>query len=381
VVPSAVATGAAVPLTRENGRVAASVELRNPVPPARQWPSKLTARYLGGNRQRIQVDLQDLEMMRYQESLELSVAKEVAVSRAAARLPLPGAGATDWPEPLDLVELTLDDAGAVTRIEARYGHDRGRIKAFYPPVLIGADLDALAVGGIELDNGNRYEFDFHRSHGTTFDTVGLHETILNYSFPDLAQALKPGEAVELTYCPYAGDGGRPRLRKVTQRYGVLLAEDFTKTESDEWKRRTLEVNGLEVIPHRPEPNYLYDVVVRMLRPTEPFVPGQVIYRIESGQPLGATALEFAARAFEDSSVAEFFVSADGKEWSKCGQFDSRWPNSYSQSLRDLPPMTLDQTPAVKGFSGFFLKLQLTTGDADGRFCFARFRVLTSGDGE
>jgi hypothetical protein len=92
-------------------------------------------------------------------------------------------------------------------------------------------------------------------------------------------------------------------------------------------------------------------------------------------------LEFAARAFEDSGRVEFMVSPDGKEWTKVGQFDNTWQNNYPQSTDSkswkFPPQVVDLTPAVKGLEEFQLKIQLTCGDADDRFCFGRFRVLTA----
>lgn len=339
-------------------------------------PQTLEGRYLRGDRKRITIDTQDLAAMDLEASLELVVSDKVTVVREADKLALAEEANAPWPKPLDAISIDLDEAGVVTAIRARYGRDRGRIKAFTPPTLVGN----LAPGGIELDNGARYDFSYAPGLGTMFSTVALNAAITNYEVRALDKALRPGQEVEVTYCPYALPGFPPRLSKVTAPTQVLLAEDFTETTGDEWKQRAMSIEGLDVVPHKPEPNYLSDVIIRLLRPTRHFEPGSVVYRIKNDHPLGATALEFGARAFEDSSVAAFWVSTDGQAWTQVGQFDNTWQNNYPQSTDSktwkFPPQTVDLTDAVRNRTEFFLKIVLTVGDADERFCFGRFRVLT-----
>ena len=343
-------------------------------------PKSLTGRFLHGDQKRITIDTQDLEAMGYEQSLDLPVASGVVVTRKADRLADPSSEEQTWPRALDKVVLELNDRGDVARIDATYGRDRGRIKTFHPPVLLGK----LSPGGIELENGRRYEFGYAGDTGTRFDTVGLHAHITNYEFPHLEQSLKPGEEVEVTYCPYTTEKGYPRLLRVAEPFKVLLEEDYTETKGGEWRAKALSVEGVDVVPHKPEPNYLSNVVVRLLRPTRFFQPGSITYKVSRDHPLGTTALEFAARAFEDSGRVEFLVSPDGKDWTKVGQFDNTWQNNYPQSTDSkswkFPPQVVDLTPAVKGLKEFQLKIQLTCGDADDRFCFGRFRVLT-GEGK
>jgi len=367
-----------VPVSLVNGQVTADLEiLGRRQPAARNLPKTLVGRYLGGNKNRITIDTQDLEAMGFENSLDLVLAKEVVIERKPDRLEDPTNAKENWPKPLDKVSLKLDDEDQVIRIDAAYGRDRGRIKAFHPPVLLGE----LSPGGIELENGNRYDFSYAGVGGTTFNTVALHAHIANYEFPALEKALKPGDEIELTYCPYTTGGAHPRLGHVTEPFKVLLEEDFIETKGDEWKSKAVSIDGVAVVPHKPEPNYLYNVIVRLLRPTRYFQPGSVIYQVKSDRPLGKTALEFAARAFEDSGRVEFLTSLDGKEWTKAGQFDNTWQNNYPQSTDSktwkFPPQVVDLTPTVKGLKIFFLKIQLSAGDADDRFCFGRFRVLTA----
>ena len=371
--------GVGLPAVVINGCVGLDLETTASLADKRKLPAELTGRCLDFNTLRITIDTQDLALMDYEASMTLPLSKEISLSRTAARLIDPAAKLNEPPKPLDQVTLTLNEMGEVTAIKSVYGRDQGRIKAVHAPVLIGG----LSVGGIELENGTRYNFDFGKQTGTTFDTVALHAEIINYEFPALMQALKPGQEVDVTFCPYTTENAPPRLRRVTQPFKVLFEEDYTVTTNDTWKGRAVSVKDVDVISHKPEPNYLYNVIIRLLRPTDYFKPGSVIYRIENDRSLGLTAIEFAARAFEDSSAVEFFVSSNEKNWEKCGRFDNTWQNNNPQSTdsktwRD-PPQMIDVTPFVQGEKTFYLKVQLTVGDADERFCFSRLRVLTGAE--
>ncbi len=332
-------------------------------------PRKLVARCLQF-RGTIQVDFQDLALMGYDESITLPVARNATRSRRADNAA--SEPTNEWPQPLDQVELTLNEQGQVVDIKATYGVDRGRIKAFYPPVLIGK----LSNGEIELENGHRYALHYDKRTGTEFDAVALHGAIVAYEIPALEEAFKPGQEVDITYCPYAEKGGLKRLIRVSQPQKVVLEEDFTKTVGDEWKAKTVSVEGVSVRLHKPEPNYLTKVELRLLRPLAAFVPGRVIYRVTHDRPLATTAVEFTARAFEDSSRVEFWVSDDARAWTKLGQFDNTWQNNISQQLTDLPAQFIDLTPAVMGKKEFYLKVQLAVNSADERFCVGRLRVIT-----
>ena len=365
-------------VTVENGKVGTAIQLEQPEPTAKPpMPQRIVGRNLGWNKARITIDTQDLALMGNNDSMALPVSKHVQISRRPDRLEANDTKPESTPEKLDRVALELDDKGEVVKIEALYGRDRGRIKEFHEPVLIGD----LSVGGITLENGQRYDFNYDKSHGTRFATVGLNNSILNYELSHLAQGLKPGSEVEVLYTPSMENGRPPRMFLVTQPTRVLLAEDFTETSDDSWWKKTVSVEGVDVIGHRPEPNYLHNVVIRLLRPTEWFKPGSVVYQVKSETPLGDTSLEFYARAFEDSSSVEFFTSPDGRKWTKVGRFDNTWQNNIPQSPNSktwkFPPQTVDLTSSVKGLKDFYLKISLTTGDADDRFCFGGFRVLTA----
>ena len=101
-----------------------------------------------------------------------------------------------------------------------------------------------------------------------------------------------------------------------------------------------------------------------------------VYKLTSQKPLGATVVEVAARAVEDSSRVTFFASADGRKWQRCGQFDNTRQNNISQSLANIPFQFVDLTPAVHGLTSFYLKMELAMNSADHRFCVAKLRVAT-----
>lgn len=365
-------------LKADRGALTTTVHVPSPATTAAA-PDVLEGRLLHGDRKKIVIDTQNLEASSLDAQMELPVAPEVTVERKPHRLSDPSASGRDWPEPMDMVSLRLEE-GKVAHISALYGRDRGTIRSFRPPSL-GSPPDP---GGIELENGHRYDFQFSKATGTRFEISGLQDHITSYEFRHLADFLKPGEEVEVVYTPCANQGTHPRLRLVRQPSKVLLEEDFTTSTGGAWKKKPVEITGVDVIPHKPEPNYLYDVVIPLLRPTQFFQPGHIVYRVTSAAPLGTTALEFAARAFEDSSSVQFFTSPDGQTWTKAGQFDNTWLNNYPQSIDSkswrFPPQVVALTENVRGLREFFLKIQLACGDADDRFCFGRFRVLSAASG-
>ncbi len=340
--------------------------------PAPVYPSQLTGRCLLAKADSIQVEIQDLELMNHASSLTLPVAKDATIVRRPALETDPEEEAKgNSPQPFDRVELQLDAEGRVTRIEALYGFVRGTIKAFHPAAVVGRPSN----GAIELEDGTRYGLIFDRK-ATHFDTVAMQGQILAYELRHLPLAIQTGHRVDLRFTPALEDGGLPRLVSVKQPRRILLDVDYTADVDGAWKKAAHSVEGADVLPHKPEPNYLYRVVMPLLRPTEAFLPGSVTYHVESAHPLGTTVAEIAARAFDDSSRVTVYASADGREWTKCGQFDNTWQNNISQTLDTIPYQFLDLTPAVRGLRSFYLKLELAANSADHRFCVAKLRVAT-----
>jgi len=335
-------------------------------------PSRLIGRYLGTKDSRLSMDLQDIVQMDYNEFMALPLADDVTYTRRAHRAARSEPSQNEPPQPMDRVEVTLNDAGKVAVVQATYGLDRGRIRQFIAP----EPLDHFSNGIVELDNGRRYELDFGKTHGTQFDTVAMQGTILNYELRALPAGLRPGMEVELAYHPPADEDIVPRVTRMRQPRRVLLEQDFTALPEGAWKELAWHVQGVNVAPHRPEPNYLYKVVMNLMRPMVDFEPGHVIYRFEQDRPFGITAVEFAARAFEDSSRVTFYTSPDGETWRRAGQFDNTWQNNISQVLHELPWQFIDLTDQVAGRTAFFLKVELAAHEADGRFCLAKLRVAT-----
>jgi hypothetical protein len=354
-----------------DGRVRVRLDHVDPPLPKRKLPSKLVARFLAQRGNTISVDLQDLELMDYGSNMNLPLVKGAPHTRSAAGLENTELASVKSPNPHDEVTLDINDEGEVTAIHSRYGYDKGRIKKVHPPVVIGG----ASNGAIELENGNKYELVFEKGTAAgNFDTVALQGGLIANELQSLASAFKPGDELEIVYSPYAVKKGLPRIITAKQPRKVLLDIDYTKDPA--WKAATHSVTGLDVKPHRPEPNYLYKIEIPMMRPVQAFEPGSVVYHITSDKPLGTTAVEFAARAFDASSRVTFFTSPDGKNWSRVGQFDRTWQNSIPQNLNDLPYQFLDLTPQVEGLKSFYLKAELAMNSADHRYCLAKLRVAT-----
>jgi hypothetical protein len=81
------------------------------------------------------------------------------------------------------------------------------------------------------------------------------------------------------------------------------------------------------------------------------------------------------------AMPPLITNPDGKNWTKVGRFDNTWQNNIPQSPNSktwkFPPQTVDLTSTVNGLKDFYLKISLTTGDADDRFCLGGFRILTA----
>lgn len=339
--------------------------------PSKRLPNTFIARFLDGNRQCIRVDTQDLDLMDCQEALELVVSPKVSCQRIPERLSV--STEDSWPRPFDRVTLSLNPQGQVEAITALYGADQGRILQVIPPSPRGA----FTNGGIILDNGNHYEF----SYGTTLDTVAMRGRFCAYETRMISQGLQPGQVINLTYSPYTEGGTRRRLIDVRQSYTVLLEEDYLTLPAASWAKNATSCHQLFVGPHIPEPNYLHDISLQLLRPTTAFEDAWVTYRVAGKHPFGLTVVEFSARAFEDSSAVDFLVSDDQVTWNPCGRFDNTWQNSYPQSTNSKawrnPPQFIDLTQSVGGRTEFFLKMVLKVHPADARFCVEALRVITA----
>jgi len=356
----------------QNGRVSFDLTHRNPSDHSPKLRSRFVARFLSGDKHRIKVDTQDLEIMDYASSMSLPVAKDAVFTRSAACMEGTEAAAKgEMPQRHDEVIVNTNEAGEVTAVKARYGYEKGRIKKFESPEIVGEPSNGI----IEMESGNRYELLFDKAV-TKFDTVAIQGTLTAYEISALKDAIKPGHEVELRFTPCQSEHSIPRLLEVRQAREILLDVDYTKATDSSWKNATVGIRDADVVVHKPEPNYLYRVEMPLLRPLKPFLPGSVTYLIQNEKPLGTTVVEIAARAFEDSSRVTVYTSPDGVEWMRCGQFDNTWQNNISQNLDELPYQFIDMTPSVQGLKKFYLKIEMTMNSADHRFCVAKLRVAT-----
>lgn len=369
-------------ISLENNTVVVEIKKEAVQKQSQQLPTKISGRCLSINKNSISIDTQDLALMNYDTSMKLPFATQIKFSRAKENANIEQVEKSSAPQALDRVELELNNSGEVTQIKASYGEESGKIKAFYPPVLVGQ----LSTGIIEMESGNRYSLHFEKSTGTMCDTVALQGSILNYEFSALENVFSPGQFIDLTYCPYAENGGIKRIRTINQKYNIIFSESYIEQAKDEWKTKAVYANKIDVSDHRPEPNYLQHIVMRVLRPQQAFDPGEVVYKISSPKQLKNTVIQFTARAFEDSSAVEFWLSDNenggekGQDWKKCGQFDNTWQNNIPQSIdskvMSLPWQFIDISDEAKGKKEFYLKLRLLVNSADERYCVGAVRVVS-----
>ena len=356
-------------LIAKDGAIVAAATAVVIAEPTATLPTTLVARYLDGNRNSIKVDLQNLALMGGGENLSLPVAPGVRVERTPDRQAIDGK--KDWPQRYDRVELSLDNQGKVTAIRASYGHDQGRIAKITPY----SPLPPFSNGTLTLENGQTYEFDY----GTEVDTVALHGLARAYEASMLLAGLRPGSEVKIDYSPYTEGGTSRRLLKIAQSHRVLMTQDFTTAQGDDWRAAAVSAEGVVVARHNPEPHNGDNTSV-LMRPAKPFEPGTVVYQVKSDKPLGTTVLEFSARVYDDSSSIDFATSVDGgTTWVPCGRFDNTWQNCYPQSVRPwkVPWNFIDLTPVATGRTELLVKLTLRVNPADDRMALGRIRVVTS----
>lgn len=347
-------------LHANGGQVVADIEAVPTSAPVIHLPRTLIARFIEGSTEAIRVDCQDIELMKGLDSIRLPLVAKAPVTRMPERMTDP-AEKTKLAR-FDRVQLTLDNQGRVEAIAATYGRDRGRIAKLIPRSAVLPFYN----GGIELDNGNRYEFDFN----TEVDTTALRKVARHYEWPMIMRALRPGDEILIEYSPYTERNGTRRIVKISQPYRSLLVQDFGTSKGDSWRAPCVSANGVAVVQHNSEPNNGKSTNLLML-PERPFVPGTVVYRITSQTPLGLTSCVFAARAFDDSSGIDFLASIDGgATWTPCGRFDNSYQNSYPQGTGPnyaIARQYIDLTTAVAGKQEFLLRLDLRVHSADGRF--------------
>jgi hypothetical protein len=361
--------GSPVPVAA--GRATAALVANAPDFSRPRLPRTFAARLLEVSAKTLRVDSQDLELMNHEEALTLRRAATVQFTRTAERLVKPSTYG-ELPRRFDRVALTLNAQDEVVAVHALYGHDTGEITRVTAPSI----HPPYSNGSIELDHERIYSF----SYDTELETVAMHGRYCDYEISALTTALKPGQRVSLDYSPYAEGGTERRLIRVAQPHRVLFEQDYTQGTDETFRAAAVSVAGLQLRPHKPEPNYLHHIIKPLVRPVKAFEPGTVVYRVRSDRPLKTTVVEFAARAFEDSTALDFAVSLDGQTWTECGRFDNRWLNSYPQPNQFgpwiMPWKFIDLTPHVAGQSGFFVKLSFRVNSADERACLSALRVVT-----
>ena len=330
-------------LADKNGVAAVDLALTTaeaPIP----LPKTFSAMCLGGSDKSIRVWLQDPVLALANQSIVVPVAPGATATRqldGSQEAPVKA-----WPRELDCVDVTLDDKGNATRILATYGTDAGRIKKFEPPVLHGGPV---SNGVIELENGHRYELGY--SYGfTRFNTLLLSHP---YHDPDyLAERIKSGSYVEIAYCPLRAGNILPRATVVTQPVTSLLNVTFSK-DDPAWRQTAAGCENLDM---------------RMSDKDQILAPkasgghqgmgeaGTIDYEITADAPLEEARLDYTCKiSTPPEAPLIFFVSDDGKQWTKCGQQALNLDRGFDLAI----PRQLDISPSIKGKQHFFLRVSMS----------------------
>ncbi|MHB1483753.1 MAG: hypothetical protein ACYCYI_03730 [Saccharofermentanales bacterium] len=121
-----------------------------------------------------------------------------------------GISVNELPVKGDMVTVTLDDEGLATVIEAIYGEVTGTVKSFVPPSVTGI----VTNGVIELDNDIKYEIEYNRTT-TEFKTGNLDGLAIAHSLTEIGHAIKSGDVITISYCPYTYKGSYRRIMKIS----------------------------------------------------------------------------------------------------------------------------------------------------------------------
>lgn len=237
-------------------------------------------------------------------------------------------------EPVGKVKLERSSRG-------RYETETGVIQSLEPPSVV----NGFSNGVIELASGNRYELGY-LPWWTKAQMVGL-KGLKSVSLEKIAQAFQPGSKVKIKYEPWHYKGHPPRIIDVSQPVRLLLDEDYVGNPEG-WEQRALEVEGLHVADYRGHKLY----------PKENFVPGHVVYRVNSEEPLRQTAVGFTGRLImRPGNRVTFYVrTPKHHDWRKCGEYTTATPGSNSWPSLKI----VNITEFVKGETAFDLKVEMVT---------------------
>ena len=158
----------------------------------------------------IQVAVQDPEISEYSEYVSFTFASACTFTRRADGSETVVSGSAAKPKAGDYVILTFNDAGTeVISCEAVYGEKTGVIASVVAP-----DPQQGINGSITLTDGTTYELEYNKF--TTKISVGsVNSTARALHAYEIANALRVGMQVTVTYCPERYQGAPARLLTVT----------------------------------------------------------------------------------------------------------------------------------------------------------------------
>lgn len=228
------------------------------------------------------------------------------------------------------------------KTKAKYEQETGIIRSFKAPAVVGEPCNGI----VELESGNKYELGY-TPWWTKCEMVGVTD-LKSLSLDGIASAFRPGYPVTIEYEPFTFEGQVPRIIRASQPVKTLLNENYVESD-DQWTNRAVEVKGLHVRDYRGKKLY----------PSKNWEPGHVVYRIESDQPFGPTAVSFTGRIIINpvNRVSIFVRSAQG-EWINCADFFPSTPGANNWRAEKF----VDVTDHVEGRSSFDLKMEIHTMD-------------------
>ena len=317
-----------------NGVVAMDLEIttaEDPLP----LPRSFSAMFMEGGGSQIKVWLQDPLVSLLDASTTLPVADGVKLTRQ--REGLQEKALPEWPQPMDRIDISLDESGKVTEIRALYGGDRGRIRAFHKPVIQGGPL---SNGVIELENGHQYELGYN-GWFTRCNTLLL--TNPGHDPDYLERRIKTGSHVEISYSPYIYGNSLKRAVSITQPVTTLLKADFN-TNDGSWRQQVMSCDNLA--PKAFGKDFALACMGEGNR------TGSAVFEISSNKPLDEVAIACTCRIITpDAASLVFQVSGDGKQWHECGRAER--PESPAEPAFQ---QMLDASSFLTGEKHFYLRV-------------------------
>ena len=214
-------------------------------------------------------------------------------------------------------DVTLNDAGEISKLELRYGLVNGTITKFTE-----AKFPEMVSPYMEItEDGTGRKWQFKLDSMTNFDSSKTEgaETFLAAA-PGKGIGFKEGNIVSVYYLPLkAGDEEYYYATKIFEEYVTVVNEEL----NDESYRDTIySENNVQIVPL--DGNNLDTIGLAAVGST-----GSAVWKVESDKPIKEVVVKYSGRAIMGSNV-EIKASANGYIYDKISDLETIFYHNVNQ---------------------------------------------------